>query len=137
MTGVPDEALPQSPGQTDVPGRDFGHFGSLPVGTGHTRSAVYTILFRLGDEPTDWLRAGEALSACWLKAVDLGVAVLPLSSVIEVLPTRLVLGRMLAGLGHPLLVLRFGLADPQQAPAPQTPRLAAERVVRPAQFPQA
>lgn len=135
-TGVPSEAIPQHAPQTDIPGRDFGRPGTLAVGTGHARLATYGLLFRPGDESDDWLRAGEALSACWLKATDLGVAVLPLSSVIEAPATREVLRRMLAGVGHPLLVLRFGVADPGQAPVADTPRLPAERVIRPGQFPQ-
>jgi nitroreductase len=134
-TGVPSDVVPERAPQTDVPGRDFGRPGTLGVGPGHARSAVYGLLFRPGDEPEDWLRAGEALSACWLKATDLGVAVLPLSSVIEVPATREVLRRMLSGVGYPQLVLRFGLADPDQAPVPGTPRLPAERVVRPGPFP--
>ncbi|BCJ75825.1 NAD(P)H nitroreductase [Catellatospora sp. IY07-71] len=135
-TGVPSDAVPERAAQTDVPDRDFGHPGTLGVGEGHARSAVYGLLYRPGDGPEDWLRAGEALSACWLKATDLGVAVLPLSSVIEVPATREVLRRMLSGVGHPLLVLRFGLAGPDQPPVPGTPRLPAERVVRPGPFPQ-
>ncbi len=86
------------------------------------------------DAPQDSLRAGEALSACWLKATDLGVAVLPLSSVVEVPATREVLHRMLAGVGQPMLVLRFGMADPDQPPITQT-RLPGERVVREGRFP--
>ncbi len=135
-TGVPSDAVPERVPQTDIPGRDFGHPGTLGVGTGHARSARYGLLLRAGDEPEDWLRAGEALSACWLKATDLGVAVLPLSSVIEVPATREVVQRMLAGVGHPMLILRFGLVDPDQAPVPGTPRLPAERVVHPGPFPQ-
>ncbi|GAA1411884.1 Acg family FMN-binding oxidoreductase [Catellatospora coxensis] len=135
-TGVPSDAVPQSPPQTDVPGRDFGRPGTLEPGHGHAHSAVYGLLFTPGDQPGDWLRAGEALSACWLKATDLGVAVLPLSSVVEVPVTRQILHRMLAGAGHPMLVLRFGLADPDQAPVPGTPRLPAERTTWPGQIPQ-
>lgn len=134
-TGVPDEVVPERAPQTDVPGRDFGHPGTLAVGEGHARADVYTILFTPGDAPLDWLRAGEALSACWLKATDLGVAVLPLSSVVEVPATREVLHRMLAGVGQPMLVLRFGMADPDQPPITQTPRLPGERVVREGRFP--
>ncbi|BCJ75206.1 NAD(P)H nitroreductase [Catellatospora sp. IY07-71] len=135
-TGVPSDAVPQSAPQTDVPGRDFGRPGTLDAGHGHARSAVYGLLFTSGDQPGDWLRAGEALSACWLKATDLGVAVLPLSSVVEVPATREIVHRMLAGAGYPMLVLRFGLADQDQAPVPGTPRLPAERTTWPGQIPQ-
>lgn len=128
-TGVPDAVLPSSTPQTDVPGRDFGHPGTLKVGAGHDRAATYALLFGQGDEPGDWLRAGEALSACWLTATELGVSVLPLSSVVEVPATRQVLRRILSGLGYPYLVLRLGTADPDYPGPPHTPRLPAAEVI--------
>lgn len=134
-TGIPDEVVPERAPHTDVPGRDFGHPGTLVVGEGHSRADVHMILFMPGDTPQDWLRAGEGLSACWLKATDLGVTVLPLSSVVEVPATREVLHRMLAGVGQPMLVLRFGLADPNQPPIARTARLPGVRVVREGRFP--
>jgi hypothetical protein len=36
---------------------------------------------------------------------------------------------MLANLGAPVLVLRFGLGDPDHAGPPHTPRLPAEQTV--------
>ncbi len=128
-TGVPDAVLPQSPPQTLVPGRDFVHYGNLQTGEGHDRSASFAVLFGRGDEPADWLRAGEALSAGWLTATRLGVTVLPFSAVIEVAATREQLRRVLAGVGYPQLVLRLGMPDPRQAQVPRTPRLPAEQII--------
>ncbi len=45
-TGLPPEVLPEQPAQTTVPGRDFGRPGSLPIGPGHDRMAVYAMLLR-------------------------------------------------------------------------------------------
>lgn len=129
-TGVPDSAVPSHPPQTGVPVRDFGHPGTLAVGPGHDRLATYAILFGRGDDPTDWLQAGQALSAIWLAATQLGLAVLPLSSVVEVTVTRERLRRILSHLNHPYLVLRLGLADPDQAGAPRTPRLPTEQTIQ-------
>lgn len=128
-TGLPPEVLPEQPPQTTVPGRDFGQPGTLPVGSGHDRAAIYALLNGEDDEPDSWLRAGEALSAAWLTATRLGVSVLPLSEVIEVEGTRQALRQLLAGLSFPYLVLRLGIADPVHAGPPHTPRIPANQVV--------
>ncbi|SCE72998.1 hypothetical protein GA0070607_0881 [Micromonospora coriariae] len=128
-TGLPPEVLPEEPPQTTVPARDFGRPGSLPVGSGHDRAAVYALLHGDEDEPDSWLRAGEALSAGWLTATRLGVSVVPLSAVVEVPGTRQTLRQLLAGLGFPYLVLRLGIADPAHAGPPHTPRLTTGQVV--------
>ncbi|MFU8849710.1 Acg family FMN-binding oxidoreductase [Micromonospora sp. SL1-18] len=128
-TGLPPEVLPERAPETTVPGRDFGRTGTLPVGPGHDRAAVYGILWNTEDEPDNWLRAGEGLSAAWLTATRLGVSMVPLSGVVEVQGTRQTVRRLLAGLGFPFLALRLGLADPAHAGPPHTPRLATEQVV--------
>ncbi|MEU5939943.1 nitroreductase [Micromonospora sp. NPDC047548] len=128
-TGLPPEVLPEEAPQTTVPGRDFGRPGSLPVGPGHDRAAVYAILWGTEDEPDSWLRAGEALSAAWLTATRLGVSLVPLSGVVEVDGTRQTLRHMLSDLGFPYLSMRLGLADPAHAGPPHTPRLPTEQVV--------
>jgi hypothetical protein len=121
--------LPDHPAQTTVPSRDFGRTGTLPIGPGHDRAAAYALLFGQADEPVSWLRSGEALSAAWLTATTLGVSVVPLSDVVEVLYTRQTLRRLIAGLGYPHLVLRLGVADPEQTGDVHTPRLPTTPVV--------
>jgi nitroreductase len=128
-TGVPDTALVDSPPQTVVPGRDFVRFGTLPAGKGHDHEAVYAVLFGRDDEPVDWLRAGEGMSAGWLVASELGLSVLPFSAVIEVLATRELLRNTLSGIGYPYLVMRLGSPDPLRAGPPHTPRLPAEQII--------
>jgi nitroreductase len=128
-TGVPGEAIPVSPPETTVPGRDFGGPGSLPISAGHDSAAVYAILYGDDDTAISWLRAGEALSAGWLEATELGVSVLPLSAAIEVVRTRQALRRLLSNIGYPYLVLRLGLADPDHPGPTRTPRLPAEQVI--------
>jgi hypothetical protein len=126
-TGVPDSAIPDRPTRTTVPSRDFGYPGALHVGAGHDLAATYAILYGPQDLPVDWLRAGEALSAGWLTATELGIALLPMSAATEVPATRQVLRRLLSGLGQPYLVLRLGIAAPGAA-AP-TPRLPSRETV--------
>jgi nitroreductase len=128
-TGIPDAAIPHDAPQTTVPGRDFGHHGDLPVGADHDRAAAFALLCGRADAPLDWLRAGEALSAAWLTATELGVSVLPLSATVEVAGTRQTLRRLVAGLSHPYLVLRLGSIDPDDAGPPHAPRLPADQII--------
>jgi len=127
--GIPDSAIPSEAPRTTVPGRDFGHAGSLPVSAKHDRAAVYAILYGDEDTPSGWLRAGEALSAGWLAAIGAGVCLLPLSAAIEVETARQLLRRLLSHLGEPYLILRLGLADPNDGGTPRTPRLPAVQTI--------
>jgi nitroreductase len=128
-TGVPDTAIPAQPPQTTVAGRDFGHPGSLPISAEHDRAATFAIIYGDQDDRPDWLRAGEALSAAWLTATELGVSVVPLSATVEIPATRLALRQLLSGLGEPHLVLRLGHPDPDQAGPPHTPRLPSAQTI--------
>ena len=112
-----------------MPGRYFGRAGGLPISPDHDTAAIYAILYGDEDTPTAWLRAGEALSAVWLDAIEHDLALVPLSGAVEVIETRLALRRMLADVGEPFLVLRLGLADPDHAGPSHTPRLPTDQVV--------
>ncbi|HEY2949567.1 MAG TPA: nitroreductase family protein [Micromonosporaceae bacterium] len=127
--GLPDTVIPSQPPQTEVPEREFGLRGTLEVGEGHAGAAVYAVLFGDSDDPLAWLRAGQALSAAWLTATRLGLAVLPFTAVIEIPATRQTIRRLLAGLGHPYVVIRVGTADPDHAGPPHTPRLPSEQII--------
>lgn len=83
-------------------------YGDLPVGAGHDRASVFAILYGRADRALDWLHAGEALSAAWLTATEIGVAVLPLTATIEMTSTRQAMRVLLPGAGYPCLVLRLG-----------------------------
>lgn len=126
--GVPDTAIPERPTETTVASRDFGHAGTLPVSAEHDRGATFLILYGEQSETVDWLRAGEALSAGWLTATELGVSVMPMSATIEVAATRIVLRRLLSGLGEPYLVLRLGRAEPD-GDRPPVPRRPAHQTI--------
>jgi nitroreductase len=127
--GMPDHVLPATAPQTRVPDRDFGRAGTLPAGPGHDRAATYAMVYGDSDEPAQWLRAGEALSAAWLTATGLGVALLPLTAAVEVLATRVALRRLLSDYAWPLLVLRLGVADAEHAGPAHTPRLSPSQIV--------
>lgn len=127
--GITTEVLPDRPAETTVPGRDFGRAGTLPIGSGHDHAARYAVLYGDDDEPASWLHAGEGLSAGWLAATRLGVSLVPLSGVVEVASTRAALRQALDHLGYPYLVLRLGIADPDHAGPPHTPRIPAAQVI--------
>jgi nitroreductase len=129
-SGVPDSVIPTWPPPTTVPERDFGHLGALDAGRGHDTTAVYAILFGDGDQPVNWLRAGEALDAAWLEAVQRGLALLPFSAPTEVVAARETMRRLLSGLGYPYIALRLGRADPDLASPPVTPRLDPAETIR-------
>jgi nitroreductase len=127
--GIPASAIPAEASQTTVPGRDFGVHGDLQVSAEHDGAATYGILFGPEDTPMAWLRGGEALSAGWLVAIELGVSLVPLSAAIEVDITRAIIRRLISGLGEPLLLLRLGHPDPDRAGPPHTPRLQPSQTI--------
>jgi nitroreductase len=124
----PDQVL-ELAGAADQAQRDFGHDGDRPVSAAHENAATFAILYGPGDGEVDWLRAGEAMSAAWLTAIERGLSVLPLSATIEVAVTRERIRHLIAGLGHPYLVLRFTTGDPAVTAAPHTRRLMADQVI--------
>jgi nitroreductase len=127
--GIPDAAIPAQPPRTTVPGRYFGHHGDLPISERDDRLPVFAILYGRGDQPLDWLRAGEALSAAWLTATEIGVSLLPLSATIEMVSTRQAMRVLLSSVGYPYLVLRLGTADPDNAGPAHAPRLPTDQII--------
>jgi nitroreductase len=128
-SGVPDEVIPDEATQTTVPSRNFGRSGRLKVSAGHDGAAVYGILYGQDDTPGGWLRAGEALSAAWVAAIEHGLSVLPLSAAVEVPVTRLSLRRILGYVAEPYLALRLGVADPDEPGPAHTPRLPVDQIL--------
>ena len=122
---MPEAVLPE-PAARRVPVRDFDpeRDASLPdEPTVADRYARYAVLYGDRDDRAHWLRGGEALGAVLLGVVRLGLAVSPFSDPIEVLPTRQQIAReVLAGLGAPYLVLRLGVASPDEPPRARTGR---------------
>lgn len=128
-TGLPDAVLPQGITPGRKPSRDFGLHSDMLITETHDRTAVLAVLSRPGDRPLDWLRAGEALSAVWLTATSLHVAVLALSAIVEVPDTREILRHLLDDGGHPMLVLRVSVLNPGTDAEPHTPRLPADQTI--------
>jgi hypothetical protein len=127
-TGIPSAASPHARETTEC-GRDASSRGDLPVSAGHDRAATFAILYGRSDEPRDWLRAGEALSAGWLTATECGISVMPLSAPVEVMSTREAMRRHLSYLNHPYLVLRLGTVDPADSDAEHAPRPPIDQTI--------
>lgn len=127
--GVPAETV-IAPVTRPVPLRDFGREREvlLHPGFGDDLFAEYLIVVTDGDEAADWLVSGEATSAAWLTATGHGLAVSPMSDVVEVPGARAVMSSLVPGRARPQLVLRVGF-DVQPTPPPASPRRRAKVVV--------
>ena len=113
---MPDTAYPALPERTEpqyFPGRDFarGH------GWGHSaassapllRSAgVVSILATPGDQPADWVNAGQALQRVLLSASACGAAAALHSQPLELPQLRDLIRVQLSDGAHPQMVLRLG-----------------------------
>jgi len=127
-SGIPATALPVDPYRTARAALHLMHRpGSALIAESHHHVALFALLSTSGDGRLDWLAAGQALSAGWLTATALDVAVLPLSIVTEVPASRDRLRTLLPSSGNPQLALRPAAAG--SAPGSPTPRLPAEAFV--------
>ncbi|MET7403737.1 nitroreductase family protein [Dactylosporangium sp. NPDC005572] len=127
--GVPPETV-AGPKPRPVPTRDFGlgDEAGLEPGPGDDRSADYLVVATAGDDPAAWLHAGEAISAVWLHATVEGLAISPMSDVIEIPGARMLLRSLLHPTAQPQLVLRAGPAS-DAGPPPESPRRPASEAI--------
>lgn len=106
--------------------------GTLPDGdTGPGDPEVGMLLVcTSSDDPISRIRAGEALSAVWLRATMDHMSVVPLSQAVEVDETRRELQmRVLGDLAFPQILLRVGWPSLSDAPPPPTPRRPLDEVL--------
>jgi nitroreductase len=114
--GVPARAVPHVDAGSgdDIPIRDFdthGH-GWLPTATQSSRRQCLLILNTEADDPTGWLRAGEALERVLLEIARHGYTASMFSQIIEVPEARAALRAELRLTTHPVMLLRVGRAQP-------------------------
>jgi nitroreductase len=132
--GLPAEATPDLTGRgSTVRLRDFvladptdAHQGAVAVAD--PPPAEHPLTMVLGTESdgvVDWLRAGRALMALWLRATVDGVQASLLGQVVDLDWSRARLGAVLGVVGHPQLVLRLGYGPV----GPDTPRRAVSEVL--------
>jgi nitroreductase len=118
-------------GPRTVRPRDFtgGRHPWLEYGTGSDAGTVYVVLFTDGDEPADWLAAGEAFSDVWLSLTGRGLAASPISEIVEMPATREMLRRLLGGVGHPAIAMRIGVpVNPDDPPPPSIRRSGTDAI---------
>lgn len=112
-------------GQLDQPRQLPGH------GTADD-AAELLVIATPGDDPLDWLHAGEATSAVLLAATRLGLATTALSQGVEVEASRSeIRNKVLHVPERPQLILRVGWPATNAAPLPATPRRDLRSVLLP------
>jgi hypothetical protein len=79
---------------------------------GNERSNAFGVLHGEARTPSDWVRAGQALSAVWLTGTRLNMSVVPSSAVVQLPGSREVMQRLLSDHGTPYLALRMGMLAP-------------------------
>jgi hypothetical protein len=125
--GIPTSALPTetTARHTEVPVRDFTAGDphpptptDIPDGPTPDERPALLILGTDDDSPTQWIHAGQGLSALLLAATTQGLRASMLGQVIDLPATRSQLRTLLRLIGEPQMVLRIGYGPA----APATPR---------------
>jgi hypothetical protein len=102
---------------------------AIPADHAQRTEAAVAILHGRDDQPLSWLRAGEALSAGWLTAIEWGVSVMPFSAAVGLAATGQTTGALRASLGHPYLVLWFGSIDATDRDARSSSRPPVDQII--------
>jgi hypothetical protein len=120
--GVPARVVPHIDGSAgdEVPIRDFDSQGAgwLPAQTRSTADQCLLLLGSIEENPSSWLRAGEALERIWLHLTRAGYVASVFTQVIEVAASRAQLRDELRLNTHPHVLLRVGRA-PATASTPR------------------
>jgi nitroreductase len=96
-------------------------------------AAELLVIATAGDDPLDWLRAGEATSAVLLAATRMTLATTPLSQALEVERSRRELQHeVVHAPEHPQLIIRVGWPASGAGELPVTPRRDLGSVLLPA-----
>jgi hypothetical protein len=131
--GIPSSALPSIPVQARASSfrlRDFDlreHSAQRPAANAPppAEHPLVVILGTEGDDRQAWLQAGQALGRVLLQGAAEGVSASPMTQVLEVPATRLMLARQLGLVGHPQMLLRMGYGRGHR----QTPRRPISEVL--------
>ena len=127
--GVPSGALPVAPAEPTRALARFG-MGTLVEAAGEDpEGAGWIVLAGAYDDAVHWLRTGEGLSALWLEAQRTGLAVQPVSNIVETDETFRLLHEALGWIPH--LALRVGWPSSSAPRPPETPRRPLSDVVDP------
>ncbi len=128
--GIPESALATRAEQAKVAvGRAFPEPRSR-TGTedGPEDESTVLLLGTPGDEGTDWIRCGQAMSAVMLEATVQRLATCPLTHLTEIDASRDLLRSLARDAGVPQLLIRVGTAT-RPAPLNDTPRRPLTQVL--------
>jgi hypothetical protein len=119
-SGVPSAALPARDSAGRMPVRDFtAGLGVSPrLPTAYEQRPAVAVLGTAGDEPADWLRAGQGLERALLAATAHGVRASLFSQAVEWPDLRWALRDPRKEYVHVQMVMRFGYGPE----GPTTPR---------------
>ena len=107
-----------------------GTTGPRPEPMALTESDRVLLISTTADDGLSRLRAGEALSAVWLRAEQDGLAAVPQSQAFEVPDTyRVVSDALLNGRACPQILMKIGWLAEDRTPAPPTERRPLEEVL--------
>jgi hypothetical protein len=132
VDGLPDTALGPRDRESSGAVRDFALGIDVPMRGRTTFEPCPTlaILSTRGDDPREWVRAGQALERAWLEATAADLSVSLLTHVLEMPNLRWLCGSLAGDRSHdlrPQAMLRVGLALHQ---TPHTPRRPFDVVIR-------
>ena len=129
--GIPVGSLGPRAQDPRTPFRDLGEpgAGSGPdrrPAASFERTPTVAVLSTLGDQPVDWVRAGQALERALLVAADQGLSASFLNQPLEHRALRWLVRSPLTGHGYPQMIMRLGYGTP----VPPTPRRPVAEVLR-------
>jgi hypothetical protein len=121
-SGIPARSLGPRPADPSAAVRDLAVDPSdrLREAAEFERQPTLAVLSTQGDEPQDWLRAGQALQRVWLVATSHEVAMSLVNQPVEHADLRWLVRDPLAGWSEPQVVLRLGYG-PEVPPTPRRP----------------
>lgn len=122
--GIPEEMLSSTSQDEQAPVRHFS--AGAPRSEFEHRSTL-AVLLTPGDEPHDWISAGQALERLLLVASTYFVRASFATTVLENPTTRHDLARTLDLVGHPQMLMRLGYTTEQQ----HTPRRTIQEITSP------
>jgi hypothetical protein len=132
VDGMPDSALGPRDREPSGTVRDFARGADVPM-RGRTTFEPHPTLAILatdGDDPREWIRAGQALERVWLEATAEDLSVSLLTQPLELPNLRWLCGSLVGEPSHGIraqAVLRIGIALHK---TPHTPRRPTETVIR-------
>jgi len=122
-------AAPRSVGRRHTRPNRFAPETPTAPSTVESTDGLVAICSALDDQES-WLKAGQALSALWLRATHDGLSILPLSQVIEVDETREALHQdVFSGMARPQILVRVGWQETSRTILARTPRRPMEEVL--------